>query len=101
MPRARRRPSAKPVSKPYFRATKARLPASSWCNSGAFSDPANVSKVRARVKESGFGSYTEAVKGAKGEQTRVRAGPFSTREAAEQAAAKLKHAGLAGVVAPR
>ena len=68
---------------------------------GAFSDPANVSKVRARVKESGFGSYTEAVKGAKGEQTRVRAGPFSTREAAEQAAAKLKHAGLAGVVAPR
>ena len=68
---------------------------------GAFSDPANVSKVRARVKESGFGSYTEMVKGAKGEQTRVRAGPFATREAAEQAAAKLKHAGLAGVVASR
>lgn len=68
---------------------------------GAFSDPANVSKVRARVKESGFGSYTETIKSVKGEQTRVRAGPFATREAAEQAAAKLKHAGLAGVVAAR
>lgn len=68
---------------------------------GAFSDPANVSKVRARVKEAGFNSYTETVKGAKGEQTRVRAGPFASREAADQAAAKLKHAGLAGVVASR
>ena len=68
---------------------------------GAFSDPANVSKVRARVKEAGFASYTETLKGPKGDQTRVRAGPFASRDAAEQAAAKLKHAGLAGVVASR
>lgn len=68
---------------------------------GAFGDPANAVKVRTRVKAAGFNSYTEIVKGSKGKQTRVRAGPFGTREAAEQAAAKLKRAGLAGVVAPK
>lgn len=68
---------------------------------GAFGDPANVGKVRTRVKAAGFNSYTETVTGPKGKQTRVRAGPFVSREAAEQAAAKLKHAGLPGVVAPK
>lgn len=68
---------------------------------GAFGDPANVTKIRARVREAGFSSYTEVLKGSKGNQTRVRAGPFASREAAEQAAAKLKHAGLAGLVAPK
>ncbi|MBK7663452.1 MAG: SPOR domain-containing protein [Sterolibacteriaceae bacterium] len=68
---------------------------------GAFGDPANVGKVRTRVKAAGFNSYTETVKGPKGKQTRVRAGPFASREAALQAAAKLKHAGLPGVVAPK
>lgn len=68
---------------------------------GAFGDPANVAKVRTRVKAAGFSSYTELLKGPKGTQTRVRAGPFASREAAEQAAAKLKHAGLTGAVAPK
>lgn len=68
---------------------------------GAFGDPANVAKVRRRVKESGFSAYTEVVKGPKSDQTRVRAGPFASREAAEQAAAKLKQAGLDGRVAPK
>jgi DedD protein len=68
---------------------------------GAFGDPANVAKVRTRVKATGFNSYTEVLQGPKGNQTRVRAGPFASREAAEHAAAKLKHAGLAGVVAPK
>lgn len=68
---------------------------------GAFGDPANVSKVRTRVKAAGYSSYTEVLKGPNGNQTRVRAGPFASREAAEQAAVKLKHAGLPGVVAPK
>ena len=68
---------------------------------GAFSDPANVGKVRTRIKAAGFSSYTESVKSPNGSQTRVRAGPFASREAAEQAAANLKHAGLPGVVAPK
>jgi DedD protein len=68
---------------------------------GAFSDSANVGKVRTRIKTAGFSSYTESVKGPNGSQTRVRAGPFASREAAEQAATSLKHAGLPGVVAPK
>lgn len=68
---------------------------------GAFGDPANAAKVGARVKAAGFNAYTEVLKGPKGNQTRVRAGPFASREAAEQAAAKLKQAGLAGAVVPK
>jgi DedD protein len=65
---------------------------------GVFSDPANVRKVQARVKAEGYNSFTEAIGGGK---TRVRAGPFAGREAAEKARDKLKRGGLDGMVAPR
>lgn len=64
---------------------------------GAFKDAANVSSVRAKVKTAGYSSYTEAL----GDKTRVRAGPFASRDAAETAAAKLRKAGLSAVVAAR
>lgn len=60
---------------------------------GAYTNQANAKQLQARVAAAGFKSYTETVKGAKGEQTRVRAGPFATREAAEQAREKLKSRG--------
>lgn len=67
---------------------------------GVFSDAENVSKVRTRVQAHGFSSYTEKLKGATGKvQTRVRAGPFATKEAAEKARDTLKHNGLSGIVA--
>jgi len=64
---------------------------------GAFKDASNVSAVRTKVKAQGYNSYTEVL----GDKTRVRAGPFATRDAADAAAAKLRKAGLAGVVTPR
>ena len=68
----------------------------------AFSDLKNVKQLRSKLSEAGVKSYTEAVKTSKGELTRVRAGPFASKEAAEKARAKLEAMGLKpGAVASR
>ena len=67
-----------------------------------FSDTKNVNQLRARLSAAGVKSYTEPVKTSKGELTRVRAGPFGSRDAAEKARAKLETMGLKpGAVASR
>ena len=59
----------------------------------------NAEGVTAKLAAAKIPYYTE---GAQGNLTRVRAGPFATREAAEEAAAKLKALGFEPVtVAPR
>ena len=65
---------------------------------GAFTESANVRRVEERVRKLGYPVYSEAVRGGK---TRVRAGPFSSREDAQAARDKLAHAGLAGMVAEK
>lgn len=60
----------------------------------AFSDKKNVTQLRNKLTAAGVKSYTEAVKSGKGELTRVRAGPFSSKEAAEKARAKLVALGM-------
>lgn len=67
----------------------------------ALSDAAKAKQLQQRVARAGVKAYTEVVKTAKGDVTRVRAGPFDTREAAEKARARLKGAGLDGKVVPR
>lgn len=68
----------------------------------AFSDARNVKQLRARLSAAGIMSYTEPVKTSRGELTRVRAGPFDSKEAAETARAKLGAMGLKpGAVANR
>ena len=80
-----------------------RVPAEAWVVAlDAFSDAKNVKQLRARLTAAGVKSYTEPVKTSKGELTRVRAGPFPSREAAEKARAKLQGMGLKpGAVASR
>jgi DedD protein len=51
------------------------------------------------MKELGLPAYTEKLDSDQGVRTRVRAGPFATREAAEKAQAKIKKIGVAGTVA--
>ncbi len=68
---------------------------------GVFADPENARKVQARVKAEGYNSYAEPIRTSSGVKTRVRAGPFADRTAAEQARDKLKRGGLDGIVAPR
>ena len=68
----------------------------------AFSSASNVKLLRSKLSAAGVKSYTEPVKTKKGELTRVRAGPFASREAAEKARAKLEAMGLKpGAVASR
>ena len=65
---------------------------------GAFSDPVKARQQQQNVASKGTKAYTETLKTEKGEITRVRAGPFPTREEAEVAREKLKKVGLDGVV---
>ena len=69
---------------------------------GVFANPDNAKQVRERAATAGIKSYTEQVKVQQGEQTRVRAGPFASRGAAEKARGKLKSLGMdVGQVAQR
>jgi DedD protein len=68
---------------------------------GAFSSDANVANLKAKLAEQGIKAYTEPLDTPQGRKTRVRAGPFANREAAEKALAKMQKIGVSGVVAAR
>lgn len=53
----------------------------------------NVKKLQAKASKAGIKTYTEPIKTAAGEQTRVRAGPFPSKDTAEKARAKLQQMG--------
>lgn len=65
---------------------------------GAYKDAANVKQLTGKLKQLGVPTITENFDSPQGPRTRVRAGPFKTREAAEQALAKMKKVGVDGVV---
>ncbi len=65
---------------------------------GAFADAAAVQSIRSRAEKLGLKTYTQVAETVAGNRTRVRIGPFATREAAERAAAKAKAGGLSAVV---
>jgi DedD protein len=67
----------------------------------ALADTARVRQLQKQMTAAGVKTYTEAVTTKSGEITRVRAGPYATKEAAESARTQLKKAGLDGKVVPR
>jgi len=67
---------------------------------GTYASHENVKQISAKLGAAGVKFYTESVNG--GAQTRVRAGPFATREAAEKARSQLHGLGIdAGAVTGR
>jgi DedD protein len=68
---------------------------------GAFANPANVKQLQAKIGELGVKVFTEPLDSAGGKKTRVRAGPFADRDAAEKALSKMKRIGVNGVIAAR
>lgn len=68
---------------------------------GAFSNSANVKQLQTKIGELGIKVYTEPLASPEGKKTRVRAGPFPSREAADKALDKLKRIGVNGVVTAR
>lgn len=68
---------------------------------GAFTNPDNAKQLQSKISAAGVNSYTEILDSPDGKKTRVRAGPFPNREAAEKALEQLQKIGVTGVVAGR
>ncbi len=68
---------------------------------GAFSNEDNVKNLKTKLGEQGIKTFSEPLDTPQGKKTRVRAGPFPSREAAEKALEKMKRIGVSGVVAAK
>jgi DedD protein len=64
---------------------------------GAFSNASNARQLLQQIRAHKFPAYTEPVKTARGEKTRVRVGPYPSVEVAERARDRLKALKLAAV----
>lgn len=101
---------AKPAAKPEKPTTTAKVeppaartpaqPGQYVVQVVALSDAAKAKQMQQAILKTGVKAYTEVVKTARGDVTRVRAGPYATRDAAEKAQQKLKGAGFDGKVVP-
>lgn len=67
----------------------------------ALADADKAKQVQQQIIDAGMKTYTEVVVAANGNVTRVRAGPFATRDEAEAARKKLLLSGLEGKVGTR
>lgn len=99
-PKAAAKPAPQPAAKPK--------PAPAKPQGGQFvvqvialADAEKAKQMQAKIAAAGVKAYTEVVKTSKGDVTRVRAGPYATREAAEKARQQLKAIGLSGNVTTR
>lgn len=68
---------------------------------GAFANAANVKQLQSKIDELGIKTFTEPLDSPQGRKTRVRAGPFPNREAADKALDRMKRIGISGVVAAK
>jgi DedD protein len=59
-----------------------------------------VDELQGKLKSAGIASFTQKVSTDSGSRTRVRVGPFSSREEADRVRAKLSRLGLAGTLVP-
>ncbi|HEY9381432.1 MAG TPA: SPOR domain-containing protein [Burkholderiales bacterium] len=97
-------PAAKPAVKaPAKEAVKNEAPAKAAAakRGGTYIVPVatlsakgSVKELEAKISLAGIETYTEPVKVGADQHTRVRAGPFETKEAAEQARQRLRGMGL-------
>ena len=66
---------------------------------GAFADAAKVREVRKKLEQAGLTTYTQTIDGKDGKPTtRVRVGPFDSREEADKAAGRIRKLELSPVV---
>lgn len=94
-------PVTKPASSPAAEAkpvVSAAKAATYSVQIGVFSDAANVRQLEEKLKAQGLKPSTEKLQTAQGEKIRLRVGPFDNRALAEGALAKIKAAGLSGMI---
>jgi len=92
-------PTSPPASPPTQQATPAREPPrleGFAVQVGAFRDETKLRQAREKLAAAGIAHYTDR----QPDFTRLRAGPFPTREAADRALAGIRRAGLPGAVVP-
>jgi DedD protein len=65
---------------------------------GAFSDPENLKQLQAKMAAANISVYTEELKTTSGTSTRLRTGPYKTREQADKVLVQVKNAGVEGKV---
>lgn len=111
------KPAEKPADKPAAKADDAKRAAAILAGQadarpaaksgeflvliGAFSNEANVKNLKAKLGEQGIKTFSEPLDTPQGKKTRVRAGPFASREAAEKALEKMQRIGVSGVVSAK
>ncbi len=76
----------------------ADAPARSVVQVGAFADLAKAREVRSKLESAGIKTYTQDVETKDGKRTRVRVGPFPTKEEADKAAEKIRKLNLQATV---
>jgi DedD protein len=91
----------KSQSAPAPAKTKAPATGSFVIQVAALSDAAKAKELQAKIAGGGLKAYTEVVQTSKGPVTRVRVGPYASREAAEKARPLLQKLQLDGKVIPR
>jgi len=99
------KPVGKPDTKPADKATEAKpadTAADQWViQLGAYREAGNVKLLLSKLKGMGVPAFTEKFDSPQGPRTRVRAGPFPSKEAAEKARVKVKVIGVDGPIAPK
>jgi DedD protein len=65
---------------------------------GAFADLAKAREARTKLEQAGLKTYTQEVDTKDGKRTRVRVGPFSTKEEADKTAEKIRKLNLPATV---
>jgi DedD protein len=96
--KAAEKPAAKPVAKAAEKTVTPKA-GTFFIQVTALADAEKAKLVQLKIIDAGILSYTQEVPAGKGTVTRVRAGPFATREDAEKAREKLQGIGLEGKVA--
>lgn len=93
----------KPAAKPEKADKAAKAPAVKdgfYVQLGVYTKAENADKEIARVKEAKLPVHTDTIPVKAGNATRVRVGPYATREKAEAALAQIKLAGGDGKIVP-
>ena len=65
---------------------------------GAYNDIERLKAARTKLEKLGYKSYTQDVDSTTGKRTRVRVGPYASKQEAESVAAKLKAAGMQAAI---
>lgn len=73
-------------------------PARTAIQVGAFSDAAKIREVRSKLEQSGLKTYTQVVDKDGKSTTRIRVGPFESKEEADKAAARIRKLDLPAVI---